>query len=478
MPSLRTKTAIVMLCAIISISCDFADLRPIGMSIEPDKPDSLLAEAFTPVKLRFDTEMKKNDTEGILQVSSDTGVVTGDKFWDGNALYFVPVAGWTAGIRYSLSLSGMLQTVDGREQKVERFIPFYAINRNNPPALKLFSPGEGESTGTNDIIIELHFSRSMNRLTTESALTFEGISGKTFEWLADDTILKVIPDKALSPWSQYRWSLKESAKSRDGAPLPKAYSGQFFTNLDQTLPKVQRVFPVLNSDGGWFPTGANIETGLRFGNGIGVEFNKVMSENVIRSLRFEPSLSGRAEYLSEKSIVYIFSKNPEPATAYTLIISGDTKDSEGLKIGEDYRINFVPDIPLLKIFSIYINGDYVIDDFSSNNLLTVSVDPAVKKLEFIINFSLRFGEEEKRNTPLKISINSFFPRTIDPAALEYVYWISDYCLKIDWEGFDAGSNDTPHYYKLIIPGGRSGISSSEGIYMNEDISVLLEVINE
>jgi len=47
-----------------------------------------------------------------------------------------------------------------------------------------------------------------------------------------------------------------------------------------------------------------------------------------------------------------------------------------------------------------------------------------------------------------------------------------------WEGFDAGDIDTPHYYKLIIQGSKNGISSGEGIYMKEDISVILEVINE
>jgi hypothetical protein len=70
-----------------------------------------------------------------------------------------------------------------------------------------------------------------------------------------------------------------------------------------------------------------------------------MGESVLRSLRFEPSLVGKAEFLSEKSIVYIFSRDPEPETVYTLTVSGDARDSEGLKTGEDYSLNFIPDIP-------------------------------------------------------------------------------------------------------------------------------------
>jgi len=479
MSRLQNKIIFFMLCALPLLSCGFADLRPIGVSIEPDKTDALLAEEFTPIILKFDTEMKKKDVEGILQISSDAGVVTGDRFWNGNNLFFVPVAGWTAGIRYSLSLSGVLLSIDGKEQKIERFITFYAINKNALPFLKDFIPRDGASVGTGDFILELHFSRPMKRLSVESAFSFEGISGKTFEWLADDSILKIKPDKALSPWSQYRWNLKESAKSLDGVPLPKAYSGQFFTDYDQILPKVERVFPVLNSDGKWFPTGRDIETGLEYGNGIAVEFNKVMDENVFRSLRFEPSLSGRVEYLSERSIVYIFTKNPEPAVMYTLILSGDTKDSEGLKIGNDFKQNFIADIPFLNILSIDINDDSNINIIpASNNVTSVSIDPSTRKLETMIYFSLPFSQEEKQNMVFKISLNSFFPRSISPVALQYVHWVSDDILYMVWEGFDVGSIDTPYYYKLTIPGGKNGISSSDGIFMKEDISILLEVTNE
>ena len=475
---LWNKMPAILLCAILSASCGFVDLRPIGLTIEPNETGSLLGEAYSPVILRFDTEMEKNDAEGILQITADSGVVRGDRFWEGCDLYFVPIAGWTAGIRYTLSLSGTIRAVDGRELRLERFVSFYAINKSEPPLLELYSPADGESVGTGVVVLEFNFSRSMDRITVESALTIEGVGSKTFEWLADDTILKVIPDKALSAWTHYRWNLKDSAKSRDGVPLPKAYSGQFTTDLDQTLPQVKKVFPVLNSEGGWYPTGANIETALELGQGIAVEFSKSMGENVLRSMRFEPSLSGRTELLSEKSIVYIFTKDPEPETTYTLIVSGETRDSEGLKLGVDYRINFVPDIPFLKVISFNAAGNpAVIKDFSAaDNKLTVLIDPATGELGFTIYFSLPFSKEEKQNTAFKILLSPFFPRMLASITLKYVYWFPDDRLRMVWEGLEAGSDDEPHYYKLTIPGGRGGISSGEGIYMKEDVTLILEAI--
>jgi len=465
----------VLLC-VIFISCGLMDLRPIEMEIEPDKSDSLLPDAYTPVILKFDTEMQKEDTEEIIQIASDIGSVKGDKHWKDNDLYFVPVQGWTAGIRYTLSLFGTIHSADGREMRIDRFISFYAINKNPPPVLESYSPSGGSSIGTKSAVFEFTFSRSMDKHTVESALTIEGIGNKTFEWFDDDKTLKVTPDKSLSPWTMYKWNLKESAKSIDGVPLPKTYSDYFTTDLDQVLPQVTNVYPTLFVDGSWYPMGINLETGLQSGQGIAVSFNKSMGENVLRSMRFEPSLTGRTELLSENSIVYIFTKDPEPGAAFTLIVSGDTKDCEGLKIGSEYRTNFSVDIPYLNVLSVTANDGQQIEDFSEmNNILPVYVDQGTGLITLSIYFSLIFGLEEKQNAPQKITLSPFFPRTLPPSALRYIHWISDDRLFLQWEGLKSG-DEVSHYYKLTIPGGKSGITSDTGIFMKEDLVLYLEAI--
>jgi len=471
---IRNKLA-VLLCAIF-VSCGFIDLRPIELKIEPDKSDSLLPDAYSPVILSFDTEMQKDAVEGLVQINSDTGSVKGDKYWKDNSLYFVPVQGWTAGIRYTLSLYGTINSEDGREIRIDRFISFYAINKNSPPVLENYSPVGGSSIGTKSAVFEFVFSCSMDKYTVESALTIEGIGNKTFEWFDDDKILRVTSEKTLSTWTMYKWNLKESAKSIDGVPLPKAYSDYFITDLDQSLPQVTNVYPVLFADGCWYPAGINLDNGLRSGHGIAVSFNKQMGENVVRSLRFEPSLTGRTELLSENSIVYIFTKDPEPETIFTLIVSGDTRDSEGLKIGSEYRKNFSVDIPYLNVLSVTTNNNQQIEDFTeTNNILPVYVDQGTGLLTLSIYFSLMFGLEEKLNAPQKITLSPFFPRTLPPSALSYVHWISDDRLLLKWEGLKAG-DEVPHYYKLTIPGGKGGISSDTGVFMKEDFVLYLEAI--
>jgi hypothetical protein len=467
-----------MLCAIFCVSCGFIDLRPIEIIIEPGETDSLLGNFDSPLIVKFNTEMVKEDAEGIMQISSDMGIMDGDFSWTKNDLYFTPVPGWTAGIRYTLSLFGTMRSVDGRELRIEKFVSFYTMNKNERPLLIWHSPADGASVGTGNQVFEFHFSRSMDKLTVESALSIEGIGNKIYEWLSDDKVLKVSSDKSLTPWMSYRWNLRDSAKSVDGVPLPKTYTGYFTTSLDKILPKVIKVFPVLFSDGSWYPTGSNLETGLAPDQGIAIEFNKPMSENVLRSIRFEPSLTGRTEMLSENSIIYIFTKDPESEITYIMIVSADARDTEGLKTGEEYRINFFPDIPFFNVLSFSSIGSPLADNIYSDIVLPARITPGTGDFLFFIRFSLPFNRQEKQNTALKVMLTPFFPKTLAPVALQNVDWFSDDQLLMCWEGLTAGDDDTRHYYRLTIPGGKNGITNGIGMYMKEDITIYLEAVND
>jgi len=485
----RLLNSFILLCAMLTVSCGnieqfakdinsygFINLNPIGISIEPSA-GSVLPEQYSPVIIRFNTEMEKKETEELLHINSDLGVIRGDKHWSGSDLYFVPTGGWTAGIRYNLSFTGTIRSIDRREIRIENYFSFYALNNNEPPLLLKHFPENCGSIKTNDVIMEFYFSCSMDKPSVESALTIEGITNKSYEWSDEDKILKVVPDKTLSPWSFYKWNLKDSAKSIDGVPLPKAYSASFITCLDQVLPQVTNVYPVLFSDGCWYPVSADIESGLDTGESIALDFNKPMNENALRSLRFEPSLSGRAEFLSEKAVVFIFSHDPEPETECTMIVSGDAKDSEGLKIGADFRINFKVNIPYLNIISIKINDKEIKYNFSAaNNIISVTADQAAGRISLSLRFSLPFSVIDKQNIHQKIFLSPFFPGSVDSAALEFVNWISDDLLQMRWEGLSNGSGEIPHYYKITIPGGKSGIILEDGIYIKDGIILYLEAV--
>jgi hypothetical protein len=289
---------------------------------------------------------------------------------------------------------------------------------------------------------------------------------------------RYILKKKLSPWTVYRWSLTGKALSREGVPLSIALSAQFTTDEDRIFPSVLRAYSVLQSNGIWIPTGSNLgEMGPSAGHGIGITFTKAMGENVLRSIRFEPSLSGRTEQLSEKSFVFIPSKDPEPETVYTLIVAGDAADIAGLKMGKDYRINFTADIPFLHILSFADDSLSTFDDPSDGDILHIPVDvPGGGVFRLTIRFSLPFSIEAKQETAFKISLEPFFPGTLSPVALRFVTWLSDDLLRMEWEGIQGSVTNEDHYYRLKFPGGKAGINNGSDMYMKSDKYFYLEAV--
>jgi hypothetical protein len=462
------------------------DLRPIAVSTSPGGMNEVLSGEYAPVTVSFDTEMIKTDAQGAVQVNSGDGSVEGDFSWEGNRLSFVPLSGWKAGTRYTLSLSGTVYAQDGRELRLDRHVPFYVLSRSGPPVVEFFFPPDGASVevkagGTG--IAELRFSLPMDRTSTETAFTMEGLGERFFEWEDGDRLLRISGEKALAPWATYRWTMGARARSRDGVPLAKTVSAQFCTDADRIFPRTPLVFPAIRSGPRWLPAGEDMAGGLGPGQGIIIEFNKPMGENFFRLIRFEPSLAGRTEKISESAAVFIPDRDPEPETVYTLIIPADVQDSGGLRMGADYTQVFRTDIPYLRIISFTADGLPPLEPETSGRggfggPLAAPVDLAGGgAFRYTVRFSLPFTEEAKHDAALRVTLSPFFPGTLEPIALRSVTWLSDDRLRMEWEGIIPGVLGEAHYYKLDIPGGKGGIGNGGGMYLQENQFLYLEAVN-
>ena len=477
---------VICLC----VSCAFADLRPIKLSTVPEGPGALLPETESPVIVRFDTAMEKLPVENALQISSPGGVIDGAKKWEGNNLHFYPSVPWKAGLRYGLKLSGTVNALDGRELLLAVDIPFYAVSRSSLPYLVSFSPPDEASVGVSGSgILELTFSCPMDRKSTEDALKLDIPGEKIFGWLDDDTRFRIGSDLPLNPWIVYRWSVSEKALSREGAPLAREAFGRFVTDLDREFLKVLRVLPLMPPEssvttpsgsgvwGSWLPAGLSMEQGLGPGHGIGVELSKpTESDSLRRAFSFTPSISGRVEILSPVSAVFIPSRDPEPDLIYTLRVSGTLRDSEGLKMGDDYTVNFRADIPFLSVNSISFFDGNENEAPMPGDTFSVPVD-FNGIMRCIINFSLKFDSENsaaRQDCVYRISLLPFFPKTLAPVSLRSARWITPTRLLLEWEGPEKGTPGESHYYKLLIPGGASGAHNGLGSYFKEDFILYLE----
>ncbi|MDR1177305.1 MAG: Ig-like domain-containing protein, partial [Spirochaetaceae bacterium] len=301
---------------------------------------------------------------------------------------------------------------------------------------------------------------------------------KDFLWRDDDHSFELRPKEKLSPWTMYHWSITTGAKSRDGIPLADNYEGNFITDSDTLIPKVERCFPLAPSGQAWVETGGSVADGLGPGGAIGVGFTKDMNkESVLRSLRCEPGLTGRTELLDNKTIVFIPEQEWARETIYTLIVSKDTQDLSGLKLGEDYKVFFTPDLPYLDLRFIAIDpyAPFTGAELVNGNCLRVSLsDPLVLRLT--LGFSLELSADAVRSAFSRISLSPFFPPNLPAVALRSVSMESSDALSLEWEGLLSGGSGTGHYYRLFIPGGKSGVHNGSSAFFREDRYLYIEVL--
>jgi hypothetical protein len=470
----------MVFAAALFSGCGFIDLRPIGYVSFPEEAGTILTNKNAAVGIRFDTGMDRAETQKAFSVSRDGIAVKGDITWNGGELSFVPLEGWQAGSRYTLSLAGTLFALDGREARASLYVPFYALSRAELPYLVSFSPEAGESVEVDPaVILRLNFSVPMDRLSTEDALNIIGLTERETRWFDGDRTLEIYSLKKLSPWTVYSWTLAASAQSREGAPLAEEAGASFVTDADRILPEPIEVCPVVKADPAtelrWQKTGLALENGLGSGQAIGICFNKPMGEAALQAIRFEPALAGRTEWWTEKDLVFIPDRDPEPETAYTLIVSR-TADRSGINMENERRFYFTPDIPYLTILSLEVENAGTFAEPGSDSTFSVPVSMPDGIIALSIRFSHSLGVEARAGAVLALRLEPYFPGILPAPGLRSARWWSDDTLVLDWEGADPGKAGEPHYYRLVLPGGRGGIADGKGSYLREDYRFILEAV--
>ena len=496
MSRLQTNTyfffgKIICFCILIFFTgCGFVDLREIGLATIPSEPYTILDSDDSHVILRFNTAMLEKETESVIQITSPSGSVEGDLRWKGNELHFIPASSWMKGIRYVLKISGTVYSKDGRDFYFSRELPFFALSDYPLPYLVSSDPPDGASTiafSPEETMLRLEFSLPMNRQSTLAALNCDSFDPAKTEWSDDDRVLSVKPLNPLSAWTAYRWSVSDKALGREGTPLAKTVSGRFITDKDNVFPEIIGVIPLIPAEndsylwGSWMPVDVSLENGLGRGQSIGVKFNKPMDVEKLRNaLSFDPALPGRTAVVASDRVVYVPDRNPDPETFYTLKISGEVKDTRGLKMGSDYSVIFKSDIPFLRVYSLILEDKPTeIFEPEKNTIFPVMVEEADDGvIRFVLRFSTPLSVEAKIDAVSRISLTPFFPGHLGTMSIRSVRWIGSDRVRMEWNGAECGKDNEPHFYKLSLPGGRTGISNGEGSYLREEIYYYFEAVKK
>jgi hypothetical protein len=467
-------------------SCGFIALEPVTVTAYPAESGTVLEGAFTPVGAVFGAEMRRHEAEALLTVSQAGKSVDGRLGWQGQTLSFTPEGGWEPGRQYELSLSGSALAVDGREARPWVYITFYAVSAEPPPHIIACTPESGAEVGVNrdgGAVVGFHFSQAMDRTSTEEAFSWDAGGDRVYDWSDGDTTLRVYSEKDLSPWRLYSWTLAKTARSTGGAYLARGSEGSFITSGNRsesrTLPEVEETYKVWQPDGDWTRLSDSIEE-IENGEGICINFSKIMDIDSVRSaISVSPSLSGRVEFLDKGSggyyhdtALFVPSEDLKIGVTYTLIVSADAKDTYGLRLGEEFTAAFKSGLQFLALQSVKFGTEPAIDYADLAEPCRTSLfSPGVLRAAF--NFSAPL--ENPGLAAGLIRLEPFFPGTLDPVALRSAE-ASGCSLILEWEGLSAGADDTPHFYRITLPGDSGGLLAETGAYMKEEITLYVEVI--
>jgi hypothetical protein len=478
----------------MGVSCELVNLEPIGMRIEADGSGGALASAYSPVKIVFDCKMAQTETGNTVSVRSIQGNTDVDRIWEASTLLLTPVAGWSPGVVYTVSVSGVIYAVDGREERVAEHASFHYGSARDIPFVVSFYPPDGAKTGVSEqdgAFVQLFFSQSMDTHSVEDAFTINGFPDKecaweyrweyawnyvweytwVYTWNEEKTIVTVTNSKNIAPLEKYEWTLDTAAKSAAGFPLAQKVSAQWTSDAETLKPTVSGVYPVKKKESehgfDWVKTGNPIESGFGYGEAVQIEFSRNMDIASLKNIiRFEPSLAGRTEVISLKKLVFIPERNPVIGTYYTMTISGDAKDENGITMGDDYRARFKPDITYLDAVLMTVSGSPV----RSGGEYEAVLDAVEPELAISVEFNQAFLSENQIDSLNQIKVSKVFPADAPTPVLTSAVWTKDKVLSQVWSKLaDSGGHDHRHYYQCVIPGGQNGITNGKGAYLKEDL---------
>ncbi|HUW69888.1 MAG TPA: hypothetical protein VMX33_06610 [bacterium] len=466
-----------LLCLVAS--CGLIDLRPVGISVFPEKANTILPARDTAITVSFDIEPDRLDAERAFTVSDSAHTVVGDFCWSERGFSWKPVVPWSPGQRYRLMVSGTIRMSDGREARPAIDIPFYAIRSAGLPITVGVWPESGASIEvplSAQPFLRLEFSCAMDTLSVEKSLVIQPTCESATVWNMERTIATLFATAGLVPCAGYRWTLGTAATAVDGAPLGTAMSGTFRTDAVSSAPVIERVYSACRSGDTWTELAPSIDA-LDTGQSIAMQFSRDMDAASVRSsIQLEPSQSGIVDIISPRLAILTPEHGWPPELAMALVVSADVMDLTGLRMGHEYRVSFMPATPYLGIVGVETANGERATEFSDSEILVTSPGSQPDGIvSLALCFSAPFDAVAMVLASQCIHLTTLFPSNIPSPSMRSIYWPSNATAVFTWEGLRPSDEVSTIYYRLLVEGGATGVESEDNLHLRDDAVLLLEM---
>ena len=298
-------------------------------------------------------------------------------------------------------------------------------------------------------------------------------TGSDTSWSPDGSTATVTPRERWENLALYTWEIDASVKDSAEVSLGVSSSGCFYTQEDAAAPFILSLRPAeANPDGTFTVVDSPLDGNLRARDCILLSFSEdVTGESLARAFRVEPSVSGSFTRERPGEFYYVPAEPWVMGRRHHLVVSTDVEDLAGTRMAEELSTWFLPDIPVQEVRSIAANGGPAV---VPNDITPVDVTLTVEgEVVFVVEFAEPYEPAGRAAVPFAARCAALFPSSIPDPSLKSAAWGSAASLTVVFSGFSAGPSPMLHYYRLLFPGGPTGIPNTDGSYLEEDAWVVI-----
>lgn len=275
--------------------------------------------------------------------------------------------------------------------------------RNTPPVVESYSPvwKEGDEGILCNSPIVFQFNWDMDTELTEKAFSIEPAVEGTFTWEDLNYRLIFTPTTPYNTSTKYTVTLSTEAAHPAGLHLEQPFTFSFFTS-DRNFMEIIGQFPKQDEEVHY--KGANVE--FRFDKLINVvpiqkQFTCTDSQGNTVSFAYRNMKNSKAG--ADYGFFRIpFGKDLTPGETYTLHLSGEVADNDGITIKEPIEVKFkavdagTEKADMTTVNTMDDNTQFAYDSESSINVSTASVKKSTDKLfgGAAVSFTYDFNDTE------------------------------------------------------------------------------------
>ncbi len=459
------EVAVFALAAALT-ACSFVSLERLGIVTAPSKSGEI-APAEGPLRVGFSIEPVHDSAERAFRLSSLEGSSTGNFEWRGSGFDFRPVPPLKKGYLWTMSISGAIRTADGRTFDAAKSVMFYAGSSAALITLDSFSPAKGATVSISEPI-SLRFSRAVDASLFTRNFSLSPATDYDLSWSADGLTARIGPKMRWTAQSAYTWLVKADLADVGGVGLAKTYDGAFIVQAEGHAPGVVSVHPAIFAGGYFLPLSTGLDT-LAYEDAIFVTFDQpVTRESVSDSIKLTPSVKGRVLQDGPSTFAFVPEEGYAARTEYRLSILSTVATPAGTPMSEDYAAWFRPKVADIGLARAFVNGGAAIETFCGGVSTSFTPDPIDEGAIIALEFNPPITDASQRDrTVTLVSCTSLFPSSLSPS-LRSAQWVGGSRLELSYTGFTPSTTSTTFFYKVLVPGGISGISDGAGGTMEMD----------